>query len=142
MSSKLSSILFFTVFFIVAFILEFIRKRYSVPVTIIDILLFPLSVLIIVYSLKQLVFRRKKDTYNHSINDSNLKLMLYLCFSLIVLVPLGLFTLWMGIQEPLGFFSGIKGPAHGYTLIPLGIIITGLGVFMAFKLVQSLITKT
>ncbi|MCG8549198.1 MAG: hypothetical protein MI799_02210, partial [Desulfobacterales bacterium] len=127
MSSKLISILFFTFFFIAALILEFIRKRYLVPVTIMDILLFPLSVLIIVYSLKQLVFRKNKETYSHSVDDSKLKLILYLCFSLIVLAPLGLFTLWMGIQEPLGFFSGIKGPAHGYTLIPLGIVITGLG---------------
>nr|WP_319395453.1 hypothetical protein [uncultured Desulfobacter sp.] len=142
MSSKLNSILFFAFFFIVALILEFIRKRYSVAVTIIDVLLFPLSVLIIFYSAKHLVFKKNKDTYRHPIDDSNLKLILYLCFSLIVLTPLGLFTLWLGIQEPLGFFSGIKGAAHGYTLIPLGIIVTGLGVFMAFKLVQILIVKS
>ena len=27
---------------------------------------------------------------------------------------------WLGVQDPLHFFSSVKGAAHGYTLIQIG----------------------
>ncbi len=141
-SSKLSSILFFLLFLAVAFFLEFIRRNYQIPVTILDVLLFPLAILITGYSLKNLIFKRKQKLSNYPTDDSKLKLVFSLFFCLIVMIPLGLYTAWMGIQEPFEYFSGVKGSAHGYTLVPVGALIAGLGVFVVFKIIQNLIPNT
>ena len=138
-SSKLRPIVFFTVLFIALMILDFIRIRYTVPVAMGDIVMFPLSLLIIIYFLKNVLLKRKHEPFQYPIDDSKLRLMLNLLFSLILLVPLGLYLSWMGIQEPFAYFSGVKGAIHGYTSVAVGTLVAGLGFIFVYETIQRLI---
>ena len=137
--SNLQDNVFFIVLIIAGIILEFIRIRYTVPVAIGDILLFPLSLFIIIYFLRNVLFTRKHEQFRYPIDDSKLRSMFSLLFSLIILVPLGLFLSWMGLQEPLAYFHGIRGSFHGYTAVAIGTVISGLCFFSVYETIQRLI---
>ena len=140
-SSNLSHIVFFTVLFIGGMTLEFIRMRFKVPVALGDIMLFPLLLFIIIFFVKNVLFKRKHELFRYPIENSKLRLMLNLLFSLILLVPLGLYLAWLGIQEPLAYFHGVKGSFHGYTAVALGTVVAGLGFISVYETIQSLIRK-
>lgn len=138
--SKIGDTLLIAGIILIAFVIDFIRRRYHIPIALWDIIFFPLSVLIIFYSLKYLLFKRKKEGLKYLGDDSTLKKSGMIVATLVLLLPLGMGLIWMGVTEPLGYFSG-KGGAHGYTLIPLGLLIAGFSVIYIYITLRSILLK-
>ena len=117
---------------------EAVRRFYGIPVTILDILLFPVFLLFIVRGVKSLAFHRKSRAYDQTKESSTKLLVFSLIVGLFIMIPLGVFSLWHGIKDPLRFFSGVKGSVHGYTLVELGVFITGAGGYIILKTTKEL----
>ncbi len=45
--------------------------------------------------------------------------------------------MWEGFKDPFSYFSGIKGAAHGYSLIAIGLLIFSLGVTSISSVIRN-----
>jgi len=109
---------------------EFFRSVTGIPVTILDLILFPMSLLIVFFTLKLLV--KSKDLA--AVKNKPMpwhKRWGYFVFSLL-LILLGLWAIVAGLQAPFHLFTGVKGAAHGYSLVALGLVITVFSIYMAY----------
>ncbi len=106
------------------FISEGIRLYTGLPITIIDIGILPITCLLIYYMrfYKSPFSKSYKDMTTHQ-PQSAWQLIGFLVFT-IMLAIMGAWIAWLGVQEPFKYFSGIKGAAHGYTLIQVGSMTT------------------
>ena len=138
--SKIGNALIFAGVLSFALSIDFIRRQYHIPVAFWDIILFPLSVLCILYFLKNFLFKKKREGLKYLGEDSTLKKVGMMMASLCLFLPLGIGSFWMGATELLGYLSG-RGGAHGYTLIPLGILITGFSIIFIYIIVGTLLSK-
>ena len=120
---------------------EYLRVNYDIPLTILDILLFPLFLFIIIYFFKT-AFKTKKTVNNSNPMDSEpaYKVILFL-FVFIFMVFLGIWAALTGGLSPLEYFSGVKGAVHGYTMLLTGIVICSFGAAGIFKSVQQIIKR-
>ena len=105
--------------------IEIFREQTGIPVTALDILLFPFFVLLI-YAVLRYAFtkRKKKQKKITGTVPANRDLF----FSLVVfllLLPLGAWSIVIGAQHPWQLFTGVRGWVHGYTVLMLGLVITG-----------------
>ncbi|WP_022946110.1 hypothetical protein [Pseudoalteromonas ruthenica] len=125
---------------LVILISEVIRLHTGLPITIINIVVLPITCLLI-YCMKYYrspFSKTYKGTDNH-LKQTPFQLIGFLLFT-ISLAAMGSWIAWLGIQAPLQYFSGVKGAAHGYTLIQVGGLIAlystwGALVFL-FRLVS------
>ncbi len=125
---------------LIILISEGVRLYTGLPITIIDIGIIPVTCLLIYYIRFYTFPFSKKYTDKNTQQPLN---ALQLCGFLTFTVMLAIFGGWiasLGIQEPLHYFSSVKGGAHGYTLIQLGAITTiysaGIGIIFLYRLVQ------
>ncbi len=118
---------------IISIILEITRQQANIPITIIDlsVLFFCLFVIVSIFRSPSYSKKTKKKQYDNEPVPFFKKMGLVLTF--ILMIVLGVSVFWIGIQEPFKFFTGIKGAAHGYTLVALGLIIIGTSVFGLWK---------
>lgn len=121
---------------------EIFRAFTGIPVTLLDILLFPISVVFIV-AMGMLLFEKenknkkkhkKQNAASPEINLSWMKRLGYIVLSLMMLA-LGAWAVSAGIEQPFKLFTGVKGASHGYTLVALGICIVIMGLMMLYQFI-------
>ena len=83
----------------------------------------------IIYGFFRILFTKHKKQKKIAGTPPTNKALLFSFVVSILLVPLGIWGIDIGANNPWHLFTGVKGPAHGYTLFMLGIVITGFGVF-------------
>lgn len=121
------------VFFVSVVLFVFLLILVSVPFTLLDVLLTPASILLILLGLKSLIGGKKlskKDVINDDL--STVQCCYYIFFSLLTFI-LGIWCVVSGWESLLLLFSGIKGSAHGYTVLSLGLLIAGYSLFCAYQ---------
>ncbi|MEL0646831.1 hypothetical protein V6248_05300 [Pseudoalteromonas agarivorans] len=129
----------FILIVIIILISEVIRLYTGIPVTIMDIIIFPITCLLVYFM----------RFYTSPFSDLNadkyappplsaLQLFGFVLFS-IILVIAGVWIAWMGILAPLEYFSSVKGGGHGYSLIQLGVITTIYSLWFGLKFSHRLI---
>lgn len=126
--------------FFIIFTFEAIGHWTGFPLTVFDILLFPLSSFLLVYGL--VLFFRGGN--REDLKNANELTFLQVIGSLIIsifLFLLGVFLAISGFQEPLILSTSVKGNMHGYTVFSLGLLIVGLGLYLAYVLVAKFSKK-
>jgi len=120
-------------------LLNIIRVEYKIPVTIIDIIFFPASIVLSFLILKMVV---SKNLIKYKIDQTTVKssLISFFLFTLIV-IPLSSWGILSGISAPFDYFSGIKGSGHGYTLSAIGIFLLILWAVFACEIYIKLTCK-
>jgi len=111
-------------------LVEVFRSITGIPITILDIILFP-SGLLIVFVFARLLVKREAITGTNPEPMTALKRWGYFVFSFFLLA-LGIWAIDAGIETPFALFTGVKGAAHGYTVAVLGLLISGLSVLMLY----------
>ena len=100
----------------------------GLPFTTGDVILFPLSVIIIVLGIKSLFASEKKKLETYGPKSTLMRLVG--SFVVVVLALfLGLWSLYEGGRNPLALYTSVKGAVHGYTLLSLGLLISGYSVY-------------
>lgn len=117
--------------------IESFRHATELPFTVIDILILPLSIISIVFGLKSLFINRKKTNLPEPIEQSLLKQSVHI-FTAILVLLLGLWALYEGWNNPLLMYTGVKGAAHGYTLLSIGLLLSGYSIYYILKSTISL----
>lgn len=127
---------------LLAVIIEIIRQKTNIPVTLLDIFFFP-GCLLFSFIFLRYEFLNKKTLFKYNLVEpvSALK-KLGVFVGALFLTALGGWCFWMGICEPLTYFWGIKGAAHGYTLVAMGFLISLLGAYGVLKSVLIRFFKT
>lgn len=136
---KIKKIFFVICFVLFGLTLDLIRIEYKIPITLIDLILFPISITILFFFFKWLISKKNDNFY---LVETSLKVLLFnfLVFSVIV-IPLGIWTIWAGMIDPLKYFSGIKGAAHGYTLVSTGFLLLICWLYFAWQIYRKLISR-
>ncbi|WP_320043841.1 hypothetical protein [uncultured Desulfobacter sp.] len=131
---------FFNIILVIVIIIgsELFRKVTGIPVTIMDLILFPLTVML-VYITILAIFSDEKP------KDSEIMLskLQMATFSLIFLFvsPLSFWLSIEGFKDPLQLFTGVKGHAHGYTVAYLGAFVGIFCLFLSYKMARLFISK-
>jgi len=120
---------------------EIFRALTGIPVTLLDILLFPISIIFIAGMAKLLFEKEKKNKKKKRHNTSTAEIKLswikrlgYIAMGLMMLA-LGVWGISAGIEQPFTLFTGVKGASHGYTLVALGICIVIMGLMVLYQLI-------
>jgi len=114
---------------------EYIREKFDIPITIIDLILFPTCIFLSALSIYYVFTNGIK--FEMSIQPmSRLSRLGYILLALILLL-LGAWSIVAGWQSPFLLFSGVKGAAHGYTLIVLGLLVSCFSIYSAIILIFS-----
>ena len=116
---------------------ELFRLYTGLPLTIIDITLIPLSSVFLIPSI-QYILPRKKKKVDKTVEQPYKQLILSLV-TILLLFPLAVWLAITGWQEPFRLFNGVKGGAHGYTLLYLGLIMVCLCIVSVFTIMSKLI---
>ena len=106
----------------VALFVESLFKRFHIPVTVIDLLLFAISALVVFLIVSHYFSDRSSVVTKKRIGSKRL-LNLLTFVSVCFFVLLALSIIYLGVSEPLTIFTGVKGAAHGYTLVITGVTI-------------------
>ena len=115
-------------------IVELLSYLTGMPFSAADVMLFPLSVYLIVLGIKSLVVSSKNSEKSHKEQYSLSQLSGYLLATMFIFV-LGVWSVVSGFDEPLTLFSGVNGYVHGYTLLSLGILISGVSLYVIYNLI-------
>ncbi len=127
-------LLFITVF-------EIFRRLTGISLTLIDLMLNPL-IIVFTYALLRYEIFNKETLFRYNLPEPvSLSKKIGILFGSLIMVLLGSWSFISGIREPLGFFSGIKGAAHGYTLAVMGISMLLLGGYGTVKSLLILFWK-
>jgi len=121
---------------------EIFRAVTGIPVTIIDITLFPISVIFIV-GMAMILFKKenknKKKRRNRNATPSEItfswvKRLGYIAGAILMLA-LGVWGILEGIEQPFKLFTGVKGPAHGYTLAAIGVVLIIMALIALYQFI-------
>ena len=127
---------------LIALAIEYMRRTYGIPVTILDILLFPLSLVFTFVLLKNFFFEQSREE-KESMNAHSLRSITgRAAITVLLFFPLGLWSIWLGIQNPFEYFSGVKGAVHGYSLVVLGVFIFSIGIMLTISVIRSIISRS
>jgi hypothetical protein len=90
----------------------------EMPETLVDLLLFPLSCIALYLFANELV---KMGVERPENGDPTLRERVgRLILGTVIFLPLLAWSVYAGVKNPIGYFTGVRGALHGYTLIPLG----------------------
>ena len=108
-----------------AFIMfEALQYYTGIPLNIVDAIILLISALCF-YLLKYLPsFPSQKYKYVDSKPVNNIWHLFGAIVFLAVLILMGIYLVYLGVESPLKLFTGVKGSSHGYSLVLLGSVIT------------------
>ena len=107
----------------------------GIPLNIMDAMILLISALCL-YLLKYLppfTSQKYKDIDTKLVN--NIWCLLGAIVFVAVLILMGIYLVYLGIESPFKLFIGVKGSSHGYSLVLLGSVITMyscIGICMLF----------
>jgi hypothetical protein len=101
---------------------EIFREQTEIPVTALDILLFPFFVLLIYAVLRYSFTKHKKQIAGTAPTNREL---IFSFVVVLLLLPMGAWSIIVGAKHPWQLFTGVRGWVHGYTAFMLGVCITG-----------------
>ena len=88
----------------------------GLPFTVGDVLLLPLLLVAVLFSVQSLLARKKKKPEADEPELTLMKLFGSLVGVFLALL-LGLWSLYEGVRNPFLLYTGVKGAVHGYTLL-------------------------
>ncbi len=139
--NRYQNIVFILSALVIAAVIELIRRRYGIPITILDLILTPGTLVITFFVLKHLI-QKKYEPDNGNLDNLSLpKRLAVLSAFIFMMIPLGGWCVFMGVREPLGYFTGVKGAAHGYTVFIVGMAVLSVGFFGAYKVVKHILSR-
>lgn len=112
----------------------------GLPFTVIDVILIPMSALLIAFGAKSLFIRVDNNEKTYKFNHTLFQLISYLLMAIFIFT-LGLWSVITGWKEPLALYTGVKGSAHGYTLICLGLLLSGYSAYFTLNLISNIREK-
>lgn len=131
---KIVDIPYLVAFLAFGMFLEFLRATYAVPITVLDIILAPISLVALYFSLRYVVqfFSGLKNT-----GDSQLRVIPWqkrLGYSLfsVLMFGMGVWGTLDGFANPLLLYTGVKGAVHGYSLALVGMLIAIWSVYLFY----------
>lgn len=122
---------------LIIIIFETIRLYTGIPITIVDIIIFPITC-VLIYCLKFYTSPFSDDGINTPPPLNAWQLIGFMLFS-ILLIIMGIWLSYLGIQDPLHYFSSNKGGGHGYTLVQLGVIVSLYSIWFCLKFIYRLV---
>lgn len=107
----------------------------GIPLNIMDAMILLISALCLYLLKYRPPFTRQKykDIDTKLVNN-----IWYLLGSIVfvaVLILMGIYLVYLGLESPFKLFTGVKGSSHGYSLVLLGSVITMyscIGIYMLF----------
>ncbi len=114
-------------------IIEVIRKTKNIPITILDLMFFPGSIFFTVVFCRSILMGEESMRQYNLVEPISFIKKLGLFIAALLSIAFGFWMIWIGVHEPLKYFSGVRGAAHGYTMVPVGILIFVFGVFGVIK---------
>lgn len=124
----------FVIIIIIASLLEWMRNKFNIPVSILDLISTPISILMIYLLLEETL--KEKRTNELKLNIKQKIFLLLTCAFL--LIPLSIFGLYEGFTNPLSFLGSVKGSFHGYSLIPISLLLC----FVSFLIIKNIIKSS
>ncbi|MBD3895357.1 hypothetical protein IEI94_05785 [Halomonas sp. ML-15] len=125
---------------VVGLALEVARMEWGVPITMVDLIFFPLLVVTFFNVLKGLF--RKIYSKSPTTEGEIKKLSISLLFFSTIAIPFGAWSVWhvwSGTMGVFDYFPGGRGAAHGYTLISLGFMFLIMWVRVLFVMASNLV---
>lgn len=120
----MKSFLTLTAFVFVAIGIDLTLSLLGVPITVMDILLTPLSIAIVLYSFSPSFLANRLVKIDAAPTPLYHSLGMSAVFALII--TMAIYLLVLGATDPLLLFTSVKGAAHGYTLASLSIAILSI----------------
>lgn len=117
----------------VLIIVEVLRYYTGLPFTIIDITVFPLSVAMLFFGIMAIITNKSDVHKTEKTRYSTIRLSSYF-LAAILFFALGLWAIYEGWNNPLELYTGVKGAAHGYTLLSMGLFISAFSVYYIYLL--------
>lgn len=133
---KLNNVIFIIWIFFMSICMEWVRGEYEIPVTLLDLVLFPISLAFSFFSLKWLVTAKQDDC--HPAETTKKKLLANFVILSLIVIPFGGWSVTVGIAGPFEYFHGVRGSAHGYTLASVGILLIIVWALFAVELTRKL----
>jgi len=118
---------------VVAVVFDAVMDNAGVPVTFLDVLIVAVSLLIL-YLPVNAFFTKHKPTKKAATPVRLKPEWSKLILGLVLLIMLSASALYLGLDDPWKLYKGIKGPAHGYTIVLLGIALAVIGVMLGYSL--------
>jgi len=128
---------FFSFVILLSAAVEFTRIEYQIPISSIDLVGFPISIVVCFNLVKNLIYKKPAKYKLSDIGTKKLLLMFFV-FSIID-IPVGVGMIWMGMASPLEFISGLKGGAHGYSFVSFGILLLMVWTYCTVLILRNLI---
>jgi|GEM_PF-3174334 len=119
------------IFLFIALCIEALFTFIGLPIRFGDLFLIGISILLIYILLASLISGSSKASQNRVDSDPFAKILLK-SFYLLLLSLLGISLIYIGLTAPLKLIVGVKGSAHGYSLVVSGISIIVLVVLSVY----------
>ncbi|MCP4024524.1 MAG: hypothetical protein GY729_21980 [Desulfobacteraceae bacterium] len=139
--NRYQNVIFILTFLAIAAVIELIRQKYGIPITILDLILTPATLVIAFFILRYLIQKNYEPDNGNLDNLSLVKRLAVLAGFIILMIPLGAWCAFMGAREPLGYFTGVKGAAHGYTVFIVGMAVLAVGFFGVYKVINHILSN-
>lgn len=123
-------------------IIEIIRKSTNIPVTILDLLFFPFTIVFVISFFRCTLFDKRTIFHYNLIEPISFMKKLGIFMVSLLTMVLGLWGIWTGVREPLTCFSGVRGALHGYTIVPMGLFLFLIGAYGVLKSILIRFFKT
>jgi len=121
---------------LLAAIMAYMREKTGIPISLFDLIFSPGALLFIFVLLRHEIFDKKSiATCNMGEPASASKIILIITGNVMILA-LGVWAIWVGIQDPFAYFPGIRGSMHGYSFVPTGALLSILGSYGLVKVVH------
>ena len=112
---------------------EVLRYYTGLPFTIIDIIIFPFSIILLLFGVKTLLSPAQQNPESKAVKLTAIKLFGVFIVAILFFL-LGAWAIYEGGHNPLTLYSGVKGAAHGYTLLSLGLLISAFSGYYIYLL--------
>ena len=121
-----------TAIVVVAIIFDAIMDNADIPITFADVFLVSISMLII-YVPFSAFFIKHKLSSKRVVSDRVKPAWLTIFSGLLLFLGVGVSAIYLGLEDPWELYSGVKAPpTHGYTILLLGIVMTGIGLMFGY----------
>lgn len=118
---------------IIGTIIEILRQRNGIPITLLDVMLFPIALLFSVVFLRHEFFNKKNLFRYNLAGPVSIPKKIGIFIGCMLMAVSGIWCLWLGICDPLAYYSGVRGAVHGYTMVAFGLFLFLLGAYGVLK---------
>ena len=123
---------------VVAVVFDTVMDSAGVPVTFLDVLMVGICLLIL-YVPVSAFFIKHKPTKKTAPQGLAKPEWGKLIFGLALVLALSGLSFYLGLDDPWKLYKGVRGPAHGYTMLLLGSALAVIGLMLGYWMLLLLI---